>query len=273
MDYLHLFGYAKAAEAGSDYDITFVCSTDVADREGDVIDQDGWELDNFRRNPVFLAAHTHRLDNGHSPVIGSFPELAVETVDGHKALVGHARFASTELGCQYKTLYVEEQHMVAVSVGFMPTVEPQPIKGSRGRRYPQNELYEISAVAVPCNQEALAMRAARGDGQVRRDLEQPSALDADEARRIAGDLAAKIERLDAIIDRIEEYEASLDARMLGLDDLAADDHDHDHNPNDERATHAAKAGRASADDAPDRDETGHGADLQRSIRDLIDGAS
>jgi phage head maturation protease len=44
-------------EAGK---MSFVASTDRADRYGDIIDQRGWDLDAYRANPVILLNHDHQ---------------------------------------------------------------------------------------------------------------------------------------------------------------------------------------------------------------------
>ena len=66
--------------------LTVVASTDDADRHGDTVALDGWQLDNYRRNPVLLWAH----DYGRPP-IGRASEV---WRDGH-ALVARMEFAPT----------------------------------------------------------------------------------------------------------------------------------------------------------------------------------
>jgi hypothetical protein len=166
-DIRHILGYVLDAKEikidGVEYDQLFICSSEVIDRSEEIIEQSGWKLDEFRRNPVMLACHQHRLADGKSPVIGSWPhveirgDLKAAGVTG-KVLLGAAKFSQlTQLGKDYYNLYCVERHMKAVSVGF------QPIKGERrkvdGRSvyvHTEAELIEISPVAVGCNQEALA---------------------------------------------------------------------------------------------------------------------
>jgi len=47
----------KAAPAPADDPLEFVMSDGTVDRMGDIIEPDGWRLDNFRRNPVALFKH------------------------------------------------------------------------------------------------------------------------------------------------------------------------------------------------------------------------
>ena len=158
-------GFVKGvAEEGCDlWDIAVVCSTGAEDRDGDVLDPAGWQLDFFRQNPVFLAEHQHRLDNGRSPVIGSFKMIAVAPGVG---LTGRIKFADkTVLGQEYKTLY-KDGHMSAVSVGFMPLAS-EPLRGGKsrsGKRYTKMELLEVSACPVGSNREALTVVRGMGGG-------------------------------------------------------------------------------------------------------------
>jgi len=46
-------------DAGRDKPMAFVISTDDVDRHGDVIVSQGWHLESYRRNPVFLWAHDY----------------------------------------------------------------------------------------------------------------------------------------------------------------------------------------------------------------------
>jgi len=153
VEALHVFGMVKGFGTETDeFDVEFVCSTDVVDRSDEVIVQEGWMLEAFKSNPVFLAAHMHRLDSGHSSVIGSFADVGVK--DGQ--LVGRVKFADTELGREYKELY-RGGHMRAVSVGFIPKEGGnKTVAGKKIYHHTKAELIEVSAVPVPCNQEALA---------------------------------------------------------------------------------------------------------------------
>ncbi len=120
-----------------------IASTDAIDRQGDVIDQKGWELDNYMKNPVMLFAH----DYSSLPVAKCI-KLSVEST----GLVCEFEFAPAEgnpVGAQIKYLY-DNGFMNAVSVGFIP-------KEQNGGVITKAELLEISFVPVPANQEALRL--------------------------------------------------------------------------------------------------------------------
>lgn len=220
----HVFGIVKAvADETADYDIEVICSTDAVDRSGEVIEQDGWDLEAFRRNPVFMAAHQHSLSDGRSPVIGSFTSIGVK----NNQLVGRIRFAETALGLEYRQLY-HDRHMRAVSVGFMSLrgkTKTAP-DGSKAYHHLVTELYEISGVAVGCNQDTLA--AARA--LLAKALETPPTPEEEPPatpatlETIAADIAAINTTLAALDERIEELVSllSLQNDSINEDDDNAD---------------------------------------------------
>ena len=125
-----------------------VASTDSIDRQGDVIDQNGWIIDSYMKNPVMLWAH----DYSALPVAKCI-NLAVESA----GLVCEFEFAPAEanpVAGQLKMLY-DEGFMNAVSVGFIP-------KEQNGNIITKAELLEISFVPVPANQDALRLAMAKG---------------------------------------------------------------------------------------------------------------
>ena len=127
------------------------------DRKGDLIDPKGWELEGYRRNPVFLWAHDRSM-----PPIGRASRVWIEG-DELKALV---EFAPTAFAMEIADLYARG-FMRGVSVGFIP-LETEMREASNGRRgywYTSHELLEISAVPVPMHSSALASGGA--DREVR----------------------------------------------------------------------------------------------------------
>lgn len=120
-----------------------LASTSAIDRQGDSIDQNGWDLVNFLKNPVMPWAH-------------KYDELPVAKVTSigvtDQGLEAEFEFAPAEgnpKAQQIKTLY-DEGYLNAVSVGFIP-------KERNGKTITKAELLEISIVPVPANQEALRL--------------------------------------------------------------------------------------------------------------------
>jgi HK97 family phage prohead protease len=128
-------------------DLEFVLSDGSIDRLSTVLEPDGWQLANFRANPIAL------LNHNPDAIIGSWENIRVEG----KAL--KARFQPAEQGTspridEIRSL-VRQKILRAASVGFR--ILSTPREGERGIViYPKNELLEASIVSVPANPGALA---------------------------------------------------------------------------------------------------------------------
>ena len=142
----------KEAE-GQDHVLHFVLSTQAVDRDQDTIAVDGWQLDNYKKNPVVLFGHDYRS----LPVAQS---LAIWTEDG--ALHSLAKFPSKELYPFGHTVYqfYKNKLLRAVSVGFKPVKWEYSTERKGGVDYLEQELLEYSCVPVPANPEALARAKA-----------------------------------------------------------------------------------------------------------------
>lgn len=147
-------------QAGDPEDRTleFVGSTGHVDRYGDVIEVEGWDLKNYQKNPVFLWAHDYR-----QPPVGK--ALKVEKND--KGLLFRIQFPTAEEYPFADTIYklYLGGYLRATSVGFQD-LEREPINDKEGKqigwRFKKQELYELSAVPVPANPQALVMAVQKG---------------------------------------------------------------------------------------------------------------
>ena len=157
MDLIRGLCIVKTAKA-EDGRTHVIASTDDVDRSDDVVDQTSWQLDRHARNPVVLWAHSYR-----DPPVGT-AAMAVE--DG--ALHGRIKWDDNEVN-QLGTLVAHQYRtgvLSAVSVGFRPHTmtlrselpKEHPHFGEKGYLLRDNELYELSAVPVPANPEAHAVR-------------------------------------------------------------------------------------------------------------------
>jgi hypothetical protein len=130
--------------------VDFVITTNTADRVNDKIDADGWELDNYRKNPVVLWAH----DYSQPPVAKSLSETVLPN-----KLMSKAQFAPrglSDFGYMVGQMYAKG-FMNAVSVGFRALEWAFSTDKDRigGIDFTWQELMEYSTVPVPCNPEAL----------------------------------------------------------------------------------------------------------------------
>lgn len=137
-------------DAEGDGPIMFTASTEDVARDGFSVAHDGWELTNFRRNPVMLWAHDYW---GAHPPIGKVDAKIDKEAKALKALVTFDlddEFAAS-IYRKYKNGYLN-----AVSVGFNIIEFDE-----ENRRSVKQELLELSGVPVPADPKALAERQQR----------------------------------------------------------------------------------------------------------------
>lgn len=125
-----------------------VASTASPDRDGEVLTSKGWELENFKKNPVILWAHRYM-----EPAIGKAEEIKIE--EGQMIVRGEfAPIQGNAFAQQIRVLY-EEGFQKALSVGYIPIERDE-------NRITRKELLEISFVPVPANPEALSLLKSKG---------------------------------------------------------------------------------------------------------------
>jgi HK97 family phage prohead protease len=154
----------KETPAISGSRITFRASIESEDRAGDVIRAEGWDLENYRQNPVVLWAHRHDL-----LPIGKSVDIWVE----NGALYATIEFAQTEFAQQVQKLF-DGGFLRGVSVGFR-ALKTSARSGAtaRGTVFERQELLEISAAPVPMHPDALATKPG---ALTRNDSEQRELL-------------------------------------------------------------------------------------------------
>jgi phage head maturation protease len=139
----------KTAAGKVDGSLTYVLSDATVDRYGDIIEPDGWLLDQFQRNPIALFNHSPNAP------IGKWANIRVEGERLVADLVPAAKGTSQRVD-EILSL-IEQDILRATSVGFLG-VESEPIDPKRplaGTRYTRQELLETSIVSVPANPAAL----------------------------------------------------------------------------------------------------------------------
>lgn len=151
--YTRAYRVDDGGKAGSP--IQFVASSELPARDGMVIAADGWQLDNFRRNPVVLWAHDW---GGNRPPIG---RAEVKVDPDKKVLRAAITFdAGDEFAASIERKY-RQGFLNAVSVGF-DILEMGERAAAAVPVVRKTELLEISAVPVPSDPLALAERQRRG---------------------------------------------------------------------------------------------------------------
>ena len=151
--------YLTRAKTRNDGTTTVIASTPSPDRYDDVVAAN-WSLKRYQDNPVIQFGHRYDI-----PPVGRAESVRMK---GNQ-LVATIRWDDSEendLGRLVKSQF-ERGFLNSVSVGFTPTnstprsklEKSHPAYGEKGMYFegPQ-ELMEISAVPIPANAEALALR-------------------------------------------------------------------------------------------------------------------
>lgn len=199
--------------------LEFVLSDATVDRYGDVVEPNGWDIRNFKKNPIALFSH-----NSNFP-IGKWSDLRVE---GDK-LIGRLNLAKRGTSYRLDELIglVEQGILRAVSVGFRP-IKSEPLDAERphgAQRYVKQELLETSLVSVPANPAALAlakslnvsdeiMSLAFGEHADMRRRDMPRGEHAERQLKTERPSAMK-----TIAQRIEDAQTSITAKNARLTTL------------------------------------------------------
>jgi HK97 family phage prohead protease len=139
--------FISDVEVRDDRTVKFVITTGDADREKDVIDPSGWDVENYLKNPVVLFAHDY----------DSLPVARTTSLEqqGDK-LIAVAEFASAELNPMAERVFqmLKQGFLRGASVGFRPT--SFAFNEARGGvDFAKQELLEFSIVPIPANAQAL----------------------------------------------------------------------------------------------------------------------
>ena len=147
-------------------------SDDSPDRMGDIILQDGWELENYKKNGVVLWGHAFGFDSIADEPIGRSKKVWVEKSGTGMALFGDILFAvdESERGARIYRL-AKSGFVSAGSVGFRPKsikfIDDEDERarlglGRYGVVFEKQELLEFSLCAVPANANALQQSVKSG---------------------------------------------------------------------------------------------------------------
>lgn len=190
--------YTKALiEKADNGEITAIASTAVEDRQGEIVEVEGWDLKDFKANPIILWGHDH----SQLP-IGKATKTWIEGSGKQAKLMTKIAFQEvTELGRAVKQL-VADGVLKTLSVGFMPV-------DADGNRFTKQKLLEISVVNVPANPQAMMLgyKSLKDNG-----------FD-DETITKAGIPVAVMDRLSEIEKRLNIIDTKANSAVNGLKHL------------------------------------------------------
>lgn len=206
-----------------------VISTSKPDRDGDILDMEGFDLKPFRRNPVVLFGHDHNR------LIGSADSIDVK---GETLVSAFHVNIDIPLGLEVATL-LNAKDIRATSVGFK-LLEGHPVAQGKEEDCPRcvahkgelrgsffrpsmhmkkMELLEFSIVAVPANAGAL-VRMKDAASRLTLDSGMMELLDVDNQALTDSRLDSLERRIDALVMQLQ----ASDVKVLGA---AVDDGDED----------------------------------------------
>jgi HK97 family phage prohead protease len=132
-----------------------VGSTAVTDRMGDIIEQSGWKLSNFKVNPVILYGHNAREER---MPIGKALKVWIEGKGSKNAkLMFNIQFDLQDSFAAEVYRKIKDGFLNTVSVGFQPFEweELDPDNWFGGLRFLEQDLLELSVVPIPANPQAV----------------------------------------------------------------------------------------------------------------------
>lgn len=169
----HLEATFEKAFSEADRSVDVIASTAAVDAYDEVIDQESWSLERYKRNPVVLWNHNRGSSFDTDPTasipIGTASNIRVEG----GALRARITFAAAELSPRAQAVWLALRAGLvrAVSVGFTSGSSVQEVRAGRTVRVlKDNTLHEISVVAIPANAEALVQRALGASPVTERDV-------------------------------------------------------------------------------------------------------
>lgn len=189
----------------ADDSFTAVASSEIEDRQGEVVAQAGWDLKNFKKNPILLYMHDHTKPLGKATRVW-MDKSGAKPVLKFKGMISTA----TDYGKAAKQL-MEEGILNSFSVGFR-ALELD------GNVITKAELFEISLVSVPANPEArlLAAKSLQDAGFDQSIIKDFSGEDNDNTEEIE-ELREQVEKLTEVA---KEALDKADAAVKGLQHLA-----------------------------------------------------
>ena len=144
--------------------LDFIASDESVDRYNEVIRLSGWQLDNFRANPVIPDCHNY-------DTIARILGRAIDVQVTEKAMVNRVEFCTENPMGALAYKMAKGGFIKSQSVGFIPIEFERGIGSDQPERtYTKQELLEISLVVVPANPGATIGLALKSGAIERADL-------------------------------------------------------------------------------------------------------
>lgn len=221
---LHSVGHVKKVDDSQGV-VEVVGSTSVVDRAEESIDQAGWKLKNFLKNPVILWAHNASFSESRPP-IGKALKTWIEGKGKSAKLMFRIKFDLQDAFAAEIFRKVNDGFINTVSVGFIPLERDE----KDFFKFVKQELLELSFVPVPANPEAIVqLSAIQGETKVFSDMAEMYPENKDEI------LPHRTTAEDAEVDDAEDEDDETEKDEITDDE----DNDEDDEDDDEEEKHIA----------------------------------
>lgn len=211
-----------------------VGSSNVLDRQGEIIDQEGWDLKNFTKNPVILWGHNVRADR---PPIGKALRVWKDGENKGKKLMFKVQFDLQDSFAAEIYRKVKDGFVNTVSVGFMPMERED-------NKYTKAELLELSFVPVPANPEAIVVMREMGIEPVElKDLYKTDGTDDQSQDQQSSHTSAKISKnviayeKHGVVPESENWDGQREIAKSSVDELKIISAWHDHEKVDAKGSY------------------------------------
>lgn len=150
--------------------LVFRGSDETTDRHGDIVRVEGWDTKEYLKNPVFLVGHDYnKMPVGRT--IAVWKDHNDSGAPTGKSLKFAVHFPAKNISKESDaTLMLYKSGLLnATSVGFMPLSANNPVDqderdalglGPHGVEFTKQKLWELSAVTIPSNSNALVVNSA-----------------------------------------------------------------------------------------------------------------
>jgi len=154
--------FPVAIRATGERTVSAIISLDTPDRDSDTIAVDGWQLANYKRNPVVMWGH----DYSEPPIARA---TSVDVVGG--SLRAGVEFPPPGISARADEIcgLVKAGFVSATSVGFRPMPGCAKANDRGGTDFTGQELLEFSFVAIPAHPAALVTQRAAMTTWLKRD--------------------------------------------------------------------------------------------------------
>lgn len=160
--------------------VTVYTNVAIKDRQGDLIEPKEFNLDNYKKNPVFLADHRYTIDH----VLGKSVDAGVDDKGLWQTFKYFTDYEGTAGDLARWAFYLAQNGIAAFSIGFIPHGQEYDSK-LKANLLKDVEILETSQVVVPANQDAVLQYAKSYTGKLPDEVQEITGKNDDEPQEKA----------------------------------------------------------------------------------------